>query len=78
MLMTKEMHNSYNQFLFHSPSSALHVSNESSHSSLGAQHNILYYTVWYNRYNILCRAPNDGRIDSFKTCRADEKLWNKN
>ena len=27
------------------------VSNESSGSSSGAQHNILYCTVWYNRYN---------------------------
>ena len=32
MLMTNEMHNSYNQFLFHSFVSALHVSNESSRS----------------------------------------------
>ena len=40
VLMTNEMHNSYNQFLFHSFLSALHVSNESSHSSSGAQHNI--------------------------------------
>ena len=45
------MHNSYNQFLFHGFLSALHVSNESSRSSSGAQHNVLYYTVWYNRYN---------------------------
>ena len=49
--MTNETHNSYNQFLFHSFLSALHVSNESSRSSSGARHNILYYTVWYNRYN---------------------------
>ena len=49
--MTNEMHNYYNQFLFHSFLSALHVSNESSRSSSGARHNILYYTVWYNRYN---------------------------
>ena len=41
------MHNSYNQFLFHSFLSAVNVSNESSLSSPGA----LYYTVWYNRYN---------------------------
>ena len=47
VLMTDEMHNSYNQF--HSSFlSALHVSNESSHSSSGAWHNILYYTVWYS------------------------------
>ena len=42
--MTNEMHNSYNQYLFHSFVSALHVSNESSRSSSGACHNILYYT----------------------------------
>ena len=48
------MHSSYNQFLFHSFLSAPHVSNESSRSSSGAQHNILYYTVWYNRYNRAC------------------------
>ena len=53
--MANEMHNSYNQFSFHSFLSALHVSNESSRSSSGARHNILYYTVWYNRYNrVLC------------------------
>ena len=40
-----------NQLLFYTFLSALHVSNESSRSSLGARHNILYYTVWYNRYN---------------------------
>ena len=45
MLMTNEMHNSYNQFLFHSFFlSALHVSNESSRSSSGARHNTLYCT----------------------------------
>ena len=43
--MTNEMHISYNQFLFHSFLSALYVKNESSLSSSGAQHNILYYTV---------------------------------
>ena len=57
--MTNEMHNSCNQFLFHSFLSALHVSNESSCSPSGAQHNILYYTVWYNRYN---------RTDCTKLC----------
>ena len=39
------MYNSYNQFLFHSFLSALHVSNESSRSSSGTQHNILYYNL---------------------------------
>ena len=43
--MANEIHNSYNQFLFHSFLSALHVSNEYSRSSSGARHNILYYTV---------------------------------
>ena len=51
VLMTNEMQNSYNQFLFHSFLSALHVSNEYIRSSSGARHNILYYTVWYNRHN---------------------------
>ena len=51
VFMTNEMHNSYNHFLFHSFLSALHVSKESSRSSSEARHNILYYTVWYNRYN---------------------------
>ena len=50
VLMVNEICNYYNQFLLHSFLSALHVSNESSRSSSGAQHNILYYTVWYNRY----------------------------
>ena len=45
VLMTNEMHNSYNQFLFHNFLSALHVSNESNHSSSGPRSNILYYTV---------------------------------
>ena len=27
---------------------------------------------------VLCRAPDDERLDSFETCRADKKkLWNK-
>ena len=45
VLMTNEMHSSYNQLLFHSFLSALHVSNESCRSSSGAQRNILYYTI---------------------------------
>ena len=49
VLITNEMHNSCNQFLFHSFLSALHVSNDSSRSSSAARHNILYNTVWYNR-----------------------------
>ena len=52
VLMTNDKHRSYNQFLYHSSFlSALHVSNESSRSSSAARHNILYYTVWYNRHN---------------------------
>jgi hypothetical protein len=50
VLMNNEMQNSY-IYLLNSFLSALHVSNESSRSSSGAEHNILYYTVLYNRYN---------------------------
>ena len=46
------MQNYYNQFLFHNFLSALHVSDESNRSLSGARYNILYYTVWYNRYII--------------------------
>ena len=51
VLINNEMHNYYNQFYSTVFLSALHVSNESSRSSSAARHNILYYTVWYNRYN---------------------------
>ena len=51
--MTNEMHNSYNQFLFHNFLSAVHVSNESSRSSSGAQRNVLYYTVQSVHYFVL-------------------------
>ena len=50
VLMTNEKHNSYNQFLFHSFLSVLHVSNESSRSSSGARHNVpilLCNTAYY-------------------------------
>ena len=67
--MTNEMHNSYNQFLFHSFLSALRVSNKSSLSSSGAQNNVLC--------TLFC-APDDEQLDLFETCRADKKLWNKN
>ena len=47
VLITNEMHNSYNHFFIPEFfSSAVHVSNESSRSSSGARHNVLYYTVW--------------------------------
>ena len=72
VLMTNEMHNSYNQFLFHSFLSAVHVSNESSRSASGARHNILYYT--HNTIGTIVLTA----LDSFETCRADKKLWNKN
>ena len=48
VLMTNEMHNSYNQF-YSTVFVCLHISNESSRSSSGARHNILHYTIWYNR-----------------------------
>ena len=76
--MTNEMHNSYNRFLFRSFLSALHVSNESSRSSSGARHNILYYTHstigTIVQASLDCRAPDDERLDSFETRRADRKL----
>ena len=71
--MTNEMHNYYRQFLFHSFLSVLHVSTESSRSSSAARYNILYYT-----HSVLCSGPDDERLDSFETCTADKKLWNKN
>ena len=61
VLITSEMHDSFNQLLFLSFLSALHVSNESSRSSSAARHNILYYTVWYNRYN---RTGESSYVDS--------------
>ena len=79
--MTNEMHISYNSFLFRSFPSAVHASSESSRSSSGAQYNILYYTVQSvqpcNTVYILCRAPDDERLDSFEAFRADRKLWNR-
>ena len=54
VLISNEMHNYYNQFFIPQFLSALHVSNESSRSSSGARHNVLYYTVWYNRYIMPC------------------------
>ena len=47
VLMTNEMHNSYNQFLFHSFMFALHVSKETSRSSAAALYNIPCNTVHY-------------------------------
>ena len=76
--MTNEMHNSFNRFLFHGFLSALHVSNESSRSSSGARHNILCYTHSTTgtivQASLDCRAPDDERLDSFETRRADRKL----
>ena len=48
MLITNEPHSSNNQFFYSTVLlSAPLVSKESSRSSLGAPHNILYYTVRY-------------------------------
>ena len=46
-LSLERNHNSYNKFLFHSLLSALHVSNESSRSSLGARHNVPNCVIRY-------------------------------
>jgi hypothetical protein len=53
MLMTNGMHNSYNQFLFHSFLSVLHISTESTRSLSEAQLNVLYYTVQSVHYAVL-------------------------
>ena len=39
------------------------------------EHGIIYCIT---QYNILCLAPDGEGLDSFETCRADKKLWNKN
>ena len=58
VLLTNEMHNSYNQFLLHSFLSAVHVLNESSHSSSGAWHNcashwsLIHYNMMHGTHNI--------------------------
>ena len=57
VLMTNEMHNSYNQFLFHSFLSGLHVSNESSRSPLGARRVItIYFYVYIFRCQVVLPA----------------------
>ena len=33
----------------------MHISKESSRSSSAARYNVLYYTIWYSRYNRACR-----------------------
>jgi hypothetical protein len=45
VLITNDIHSSYNQFYSTFFLSALQVSSESSRSSSGAWYNILYYTV---------------------------------
>ena len=49
--MTNEMHNYYNQF-YSTVFCLLYMfrTNLVAHHQ-GARHNILYYTVWYNRYS---------------------------
>ena len=54
VLMTNEMYNSYNQFLFHIFLSDLHVSNESSRSSSGALHNVPIVPNCVIQYIMLC------------------------
>ena len=55
------MHNSYNQFLFHSFLSAVHVSKESSRSLSGARHNTLYYTV---QFSTIVQANLESTVDN--------------
>ena len=49
------MHNSYNQFLFHSFLSALHVSNESSRSSY-QEHGIIYCITQFGTISTIVQA----------------------
>ena len=91
VLMTKEMHNSYTQFLFHS-FCLLYMfrTNLVVHHQ---EHGVIYCITQYNRYDrsgesrfactivpivpncvmrLLCRAPDDERLESFEICRADK------
>ena len=61
VLINNEMHNSYNQFLFHSFLSAVHVSKESSRSLSGARHNTLYYTV---QFSTIVQANLESTVDN--------------
>ena len=68
VLITNEMHSSYNQFLFHSFLSALHVSNESNRSSSGARPNILCNTVHYFVLLMMNDWIRSKRIEQTKNC----------
>ena len=70
--MTNEMHNSYNQFLFHSFLSAVHISNESSRSSSGARHNIPNCVI---QYIMPCSWWWTTRF--LRNMYSRQKLWNK-
>ena len=96
VLITNEMHNSHNQFLFHS--FCLFCMFRTNLVVHHQEHGIIYCITqynWYNRYNragesrhactivpivlcvqysILCRAPDDERLDSFETCRTDKNF----
>ena len=39
---------------------------------------LIYFITQFGTISILSRAPDDERLDSLETCKADKKLWNKN
>ena len=75
-VMTNEMHNSYNQF--YSTIFCLLYMFRTNLVVHHQKHGIIYCITQYNRYNrAYSHAPDDERLDSFETCRADKKLWYK-
>ena len=71
VLMTNETHSSYNQFLFQSFFCLLYMfrTNLVVHHQ---EHGIVYRLYQTMQCSILCRAPDDERLDSFETCTADK------
>jgi hypothetical protein len=93
VLMTSEMHNFVNNF-YSTVFSCSTCFERITRSSSGALPSTLYLvshssvresrpacmilpTVLCNTVFYAC-TPDDERLDSFETCRADKKLWNKN
>ena len=71
------MHNSYNKFLYSTVFCLLYMFRTIPvvhHQKQG----IIYCITQFGTIDTLYRAPDDGGLDSFETCKADKKLWNKN
>ena len=77
VLMTNKMHNSYNQF--YSTVFCLLYMFRTNLVVHRQEHSIIYCTDCTRLYNTVYYAVLliDERLDSFVTCRADKKLWNK-